>query len=381
MKVLLVSQEYPPETGWGGIGTYAGLHAPALARAGVEVHVLSVVADQDASDVVRDGVQIHRRSLGRRLRGPGRLMPQTWKRLELAAAVAKHARALPEVDVVESPEWMAESLLLRGRPLVLRLHSSAAQVFPFVGRSGPDARLAIGVERRGMRRAAALVGSDVQIPAVPFNGGGPPVIEIPYPIGVREPRPAWTDGPPRIVFAGRFESRKGPDRLIAALPLIREAYPDVRLELVGRDTTDADGTSVLDALRGRARTLEVDDAVHFIDAWGRDAVEQALEGAAVCAVPSRWESFGYVAAEALAGATPTIVSGWASLAGIVAAEDVIVRDADDPVAWARAITKVLGDGAIARGAALVGRERLIREAAPDVVAARTIEVYRSVTRG
>ena len=32
MRVLLVSQEFPPETGWGGIGTYLRILAPALAR-------------------------------------------------------------------------------------------------------------------------------------------------------------------------------------------------------------------------------------------------------------------------------------------------------------------------------------------------------------
>jgi glycosyltransferase involved in cell wall biosynthesis len=379
MKVLLVSQEYPPETAWGGIGTYAGLHAPALAAADAEVHVLSVVAGQAASDVQRDGVHVHRRGL-MRVRGPGRVLPQTWKRLQLAAAVARHARSLPAVDVVESPEWMAESLFVRGRPLVVRLHSSAAQVFPFVGRSGADARLAIGIEHRGMRRADALVGSDVQVSTVPFNGGGPAVVEIPYPIGVRERRPAWEDGVPRIVFAGRFEWRKGPDRLVAALPAVRREVPEVRLQLVGRDTTDAAGASVLEALLARARELGVADAVEVIDAWGRDAVEAALHGAAVCAVPSRWESFGYVAAEALAGATPTVTSSWPSLAGIAGDERVVVRDDDDPAAWARALTWPLADPAAARAAALAGRERLIRDAGPDVVAARTLEVYRRVTR-
>ena len=42
MKVLFVSQELPPETGWGGIGTYVSMISRALAERGVEVHVLSV---------------------------------------------------------------------------------------------------------------------------------------------------------------------------------------------------------------------------------------------------------------------------------------------------------------------------------------------------
>jgi glycogen(starch) synthase len=381
VRVLLVSQEYPPETAWGGIGTYAGLHAPALAAAGVEVHVLSVVVDQPPSDVMRHGVHVHRRAIGLRVRGPGKLMPQSWTRLQLAAAVARHVRTLDDVDVIESPEWMAESLLLRGSPLVVRLHSSAAQVFPYVGRSGADADLAIRLEHRAMRRAAALVGSDVQVSTVPFDGAGPPVVQIPYPVGVHDPRPAWDGGPPRIVFAGRFEARKGADRLIAALPLVLAELGDARLQLVGRDTTDATtGTSVLEELRAQAEALGVSDAIDVVDAWGRDAVEGALTGAAVCAVPSRWESFGYVAAEALAGATPTVVSSWPSLAGIVGSDAATVREDDEPRAWADALLAQLRDPAGARRAALEGREQLIARAAPEVVAARTLDVYRSVTR-
>jgi glycosyltransferase involved in cell wall biosynthesis len=124
----------------------------------------------------------------------------------------------------------------------------------------------------------------------------------------------------------------------------------------------------------------VSDAIDVVDAWGRDAVEGALTGAAVCAVPSRWESFGYVAAEALAGATPTVVSSWPSLAGIVGSDAATVREDDEPRAWADALLAQLRDPAGARRAALEGREQLIARAAPEVVAARTLDVYRSVTR-
>lgn len=378
MRVLLVSQEYPPETAWGGIGTYVGLHAPALAALGHEVHVLSVVDGQDASDVQRDGVVVHRRGFARRVRGPGRVAKQTWTRFELARNVALHARALPPADVVESPEWMAESLLLRRSGVVVRLHSSAAQIFPFVGRRGPDARTAIALEDRAMRHADLLVGSAVQISTVAGRRGFPPVVEIPYPIGVRDPRSAAGDGPPRIVFAGRFEARKGVDRLVEALPLVRREVPDARLELVGRDTTRSDGRSVLAQLRGRATELGVADGLDVVDAWGSAAVEARLAGAAVCAVPSRWESFGYVAAEALAGATPTVVSSWPSLQAI-AGPGLAVRDDDDPRAWADAIVELLRAPADARALALAARARLIEEASPAVVAARTAAAYAGVS--
>ena len=39
MKVLFVSQELPPETGWGGIGTYVSMISRALAEKDIDVHV------------------------------------------------------------------------------------------------------------------------------------------------------------------------------------------------------------------------------------------------------------------------------------------------------------------------------------------------------
>ena len=379
MRILLVSQEYPPETGWGGIGTYLGLHAPALGAAGHEVHVLSVVRGQESRDCERDGVVVHRRPLTGHVRGPGRIAQQTWGRLELAWAVRRQLRSMPQVDVIESPEWMAESLMIRRRPLVVRLHSSAAQIFPHVGRTGPDATLAIALERRGMRRADLLIGSAVQIEAIATERGLPPTVQIPYPIATRPPRAAWNGGPPRIVFAGRFEARKGPDVLVEALPHVVERFADARLVLVGRDTTTAGGRSVLESLRGRARELGVEDSIEVEESWGREAVEAALEGAAVCAVPSRWESFGYVAAEALSGATPTIVSSWPSLAEIAGGDAVVPEETGE--GWGRALAGAIADPGSARAAAEERRRRLAELAGPEVVAARSAEAYERARRG
>ena len=41
MRIAILSYEYPPETGFGGIGTYAYYHARALAKLGHDVHVFA----------------------------------------------------------------------------------------------------------------------------------------------------------------------------------------------------------------------------------------------------------------------------------------------------------------------------------------------------
>ena len=62
MRICLVSQEYPPETARGGIGTQNWTKARALTGLGHEVHVLSS-ATGDADGLVTrvdEGVTVHR---------------------------------------------------------------------------------------------------------------------------------------------------------------------------------------------------------------------------------------------------------------------------------------------------------------------------------
>ena len=108
MRVLFVSQEVPPDTAWGGIGTYVDVLGEALAASGVEVHVMSVVDGQRESKIETAGVTVHRFALPR-VRGPGRIAPESWRRIWLPIAVARLIERLGVAPtVVEAPEWNAE---------------------------------------------------------------------------------------------------------------------------------------------------------------------------------------------------------------------------------------------------------------------------------
>src|SRR5437764_134633 len=63
VRIGLISQEYPPETAHGGIGSQNSVKARTLTRLGHEVHVLSCAAadgPEDLSTLKRDGITIHR---------------------------------------------------------------------------------------------------------------------------------------------------------------------------------------------------------------------------------------------------------------------------------------------------------------------------------
>ena len=62
MNICLVSQQFPPETARGGIGTLTWTTAHGLARLGHTVHVLSHTGDRVAatSTPIDGGVIVHR---------------------------------------------------------------------------------------------------------------------------------------------------------------------------------------------------------------------------------------------------------------------------------------------------------------------------------
>src|SRR5687767_10025275 len=120
MKVLFLSFEYPPETGFGGIGTYTWYQARALVKLGHEVHVL---AGATRSTSLRaeghDGVRVYRfRTDGFLMRALRPLdkyrLWWTKNRLENALSMYRGLSALERLhryDLIEMPECGAEGLL------------------------------------------------------------------------------------------------------------------------------------------------------------------------------------------------------------------------------------------------------------------------------
>jgi phosphatidylinositol alpha-mannosyltransferase len=124
------------------------------------------------------------------------------------------------------------------------------------------------------------------------------------------PLPQFRDGKINILFVGRIEKRKGLEYLIKAFKLIKPAYPDCRLIIVGPGK------------RGRKKyekTVEesgLPDVV-FTGSVGYDELARYYSTADIfCAPATGHESFGIVLLEAMATGKPVIasdISGYASL--------------------------------------------------------------------
>jgi glycosyltransferase involved in cell wall biosynthesis len=380
MKVLLVSQEMPPETAWGGIGTYVDVVSEALAASGVDVHVLSAVDGQPESTSKRGDVTVHRFALPRAQR-PARYAPESWRRIVLGLTVARLTRSLPFVpSVVECPEWMAEGLglALRGSlPLVVRLHSCARQLFPFTRQGtqcrGLDGRLAARLEEVSARRANIVVSTRSNLDEVSgWMRLDPRALHaIPYPVRMPPVAPMPNSGaPPRITFVGRLEPRKGPEILLRAAPKVLAGVPEARFVFVGRDAVAPGAPPSATWLRAEAERLRVAHAVELTGQLDREGVAAELRRATVCAFPSRWESFGNVVAEASAVGRPVVVSPIPPFRELVG-DRVTGRIAslEDSDQWAAALLDVLADRARARAMGEEGARRIRAISDPARVAA------------
>ena len=114
-----------------------------------------------------------------------------------------------------------------------------------------------------------------------------------------------------VIFVGRIDPIKGIDTLVDAMPLVQE--PDVHVVLIGGDLDDerAAGRTTWPTVRDRVTSLWNGSRVRFLGAQPQDLLPLYYSAADVVAVPSRYESFGLVAVEAMATGTPVVASAWA----------------------------------------------------------------------
>ncbi len=155
------------------------------------------------------------------------------------------------------------------------------------------------------------------------------------------------------LFVGRIERLKGIETLIRAVDELKrnaDAVGDnIKLLIVGGDldpskqTTDDEMTR----MHWLAAELNVCDRITFLGAQPQERLRDYYIAADVTLMPSRYESFGMVAVEAMASGTPVIASRVGGLAHTVHdGETGYLLPHDDVRAWAGKLRLILSDDAL-----------------------------------
>lgn len=115
---------------------------------------------------------------------------------------------------------------------------------------------------------------------------------------------------PSILFLGRLVKVKGCDVLINSLPEVKKNFPNIRYYIAGEGNQK-------DSLDCLASKLKVKDNIIFLGHITGSEKRNILKSVDICVFPSRYESFGIVALEAMACGKPIIASNVGGLPYIV----------------------------------------------------------------
>lgn len=421
MRIGLVSSEYPPFAG-GGIGTYTAVTARALAAAGHQVHVIanSWARDDDGGgagdEVGAPGrVAVHRVAaldrgyrplpphdrpgdpLGAVCRGRDCSLYWSFLAAERLAALCRRV----ELDVVELPECFAEgyvSLMRRGRaatapdlPTTLTLHSPIREIATYnelrrgdrwVALRGVAEDLAIraadGVSSPS-RRLGAMVAARLGLDRVRR-----PVATIPNAMDfeaadaalARVSAMARRPGPPRLVYAGRLEPRKGVRELVRAAVELLPAWPELTVELIGRDGPAGSQPGGMKARLREMVPAALRDRVVFRDLVPRPQLLELFATAHAAVFAPEWDNFPYTCCEAMAVGGAVIVTAASGMAELVEdGRSGLVVPPGDREALVAAMSRVLAEPGLSRalGAAAAARVRAV--CSPERVVPRRLEHY------
>jgi glycosyltransferase involved in cell wall biosynthesis len=142
--------------------------------------------------------------------------------------------------------------------------------------------------------------------------------------------------PPQILCVAQWIPRKGLDTLIAAWQ--RVAHPEAVLHMYGERDADLAYTQQIDGLIAAAHQAGAQIVVH--GSVTDDAIIAAYQQATLFVLPSRFEGYGMVFAEALWAGVPVVACDAGPVAQLVGAGGVTVP-VDDVDALAQQLTMLL----------------------------------------
>jgi glycosyltransferase involved in cell wall biosynthesis len=276
--------------------------------------------------------------------------------------------------------------MVTGKPLVITTHGRDVYVDPEAGAIVPSLWYVRPFLQFALRRADRVIAVSQDCRHCAIRVGAPSErVEVIHNgvdakrfspnrvdgAGIRE-RIGVPDSAKLILFVGSLRSYKGIDILVQAMPRILESEPSAVTVVVGEG-------SQRETLVELKNSLGLEKRVVFVGRvpnWELAYYENACD---VLVLPSRRESFGIAAVEAMACAKPVVGTRVGGLREIIDhGETGLLIDPDEPEELAESIVQVLGDRALAERLGSKARRKV--EAKFNWLSAglRTAVLYREI---
>lgn len=360
MRVALVTREFPPDTAWGGIGSFYAHLARALRGLGLDVEVFCQSVSTERSENV-DGVTVHHvlvRPNGEAtapsdpLAGLSDLgaFAQALAEAMLAAVRARHAEV--PFDIIEGHEHLGISALiaeagLPGVRTVARYHTTYHSLVSRGLVDWPESAHIRDLEHRAIHRSDFRITTSRFVDEITRQDFGAPPADAEIFNFVAEAAPL-ANPPERedlFAFVGRMVlGHKRPDLAATAFTRLGDALPSWRLEFAGPDMSHQGGASVW-SLCEALIAPNLKDRVDYHGVLSPDDVRRLYRRAKVLIAPSAFESFGMVALEAMREGCVPVVSDRTALAEVVADPELTFRNGD-VTSLTEVLERLAGDPAL-----------------------------------
>jgi D-inositol-3-phosphate glycosyltransferase len=387
MRIAMVSEHANPLAALGGVDAggqnlHVGELSAALARCGHDVTVYTRRTDRTSAARIRTDQGY---TMAHVPAGPARHVPKD----DLLPYMSEFSQNLTESWSTEPPDvahahfWMSGMASMMaaqvvGVPVVQTYHALGTVKRRFQGRADTSPAERIGIERLIGRYAARIVATctDEVFELVRMGVDRKRISVVPCGVDLNEFRP---DGPiaprgneHRVLAVGRLVPRKGYDLAIEAL----RGLPDTELVIAGgppaqRLTADTEALRLL----GLAERLGVADRVRLLGRVARADMPALFRSADVVVCTPWYEPFGIVPVEAMACATPVVVTSVGGLTDTVVDGVTGLHVPGDAAELRRALRGLLASPPRVAALGMAGRDRACSRYAWDRVAAETARVY------
>lgn len=359
LRVALITQGYPPQD-TSGIARWSEHVARGLVARGNTVHVITKCDGSETVDFV-NGIWIHKINPV-----PTEEMADYCNQFDVpkhlsdwSAAAYEEAQKIgfENLDIISAPIWDVEglvSLMLSPVPVCTSLHTTYGLAYPYK----PDwhrplydihhVQKVIAAERyifdncdNLLANTSAIVSEISSMYDVDISSKSTVVAH-----GVD--RPAIAEFPSlekTVLFVGRQESRKGFDTALMAALKVCAQLPDVKFRFIGARTADQKCSAALNVFYTQPE--EVKKRISIEGYVTDEALIAAYSSCEIFLAPSRFESFGLVAIEAMRFGKPVVAGKVGGLVEVVDnMKDGILVDPEDSEEMSRVLIMLLMDSAL-----------------------------------
>jgi glycosyltransferase involved in cell wall biosynthesis len=327
LNICIVSREYPPETLWGGIGTFTYNLAHGLNNIGHKVHVVAFTLGEDSSSD-DNGIDIHRISSpkspfkGKTLwdHVPTALSPFAFFYSHKIQKKIESLHKDKKFDVIDFPEHIGEgffSIRKKLLPSLVRLYTPLS----LIGLLGLqrttnwfDYYLFGLMEKSSIRRATVVnspskalaelvkkefrVKSEIEIIYNPINTD----LFAPKSNIIKQASDVV-----KVLFVGELTDRKGLHVLARAIPIVTKKVEKVRFTILGNDREGVEGfKSMKEFMLCIFNREGVTGQVEFIGRVPYERLPDIYNGADISVVPSLYDNSPYTCLEALSCGLPVV---------------------------------------------------------------------------